>query len=305
IGESHIYLPSIQTPEADLPSEYCKDSAFPHCLPYNTMVCMGEGCPQTPRHVLCHSERPLNQADSNNVFAALNSLSFQNRFRQEGDPVASDCNGPMLSFFSDVVDDVTVSMASNTACIPNGDLYVVAGRANLQAIYDAELDAITANGDQCNLYANYSWDTTVWTYKRHGGFAPSISFIEATYEVNAQGGHGQVDLRWKDSGDANIYCANDVFLSNSAEYEAFFPDDGFKYEMLRTNVSVADAVVTEITYNDPSESGRNRQFFLNEMSAVQNEGGAILDSTQASAINDGIQMLINRAKTLNMQSVCN
>ncbi|NQZ19727.1 MAG: hypothetical protein HRT44_10790 [Bdellovibrionales bacterium] len=77
--------------------------------------------------------------------------------------------------------------------------------------------------------------------------------------------------------------------------------------MLRTNVQVADAPVSRITYEDSGDNGAVRQFYLNNMSAQSFAGGgAVLDSGAASTISNTIELLIQRADQYSYTSTnCN
>ncbi|MCJ8277709.1 MAG: hypothetical protein HRT44_12450, partial [Bdellovibrionales bacterium] len=162
IAESLIYESGGQAPNPDLSANYCQNSAFPHCLHLNSMSCMGEGCPDN-RPVACHWETRMSNADINNAFGAVNNLVFLSKIANSSQPFVADCDNPNLFFYSDVSEDVVVSLA-NVSCVPEGKYYASQGGDNMAAIFDAELDAVENAGDACNNYASYNWQNTKWTY---------------------------------------------------------------------------------------------------------------------------------------------
>lgn len=286
LAESHIYEQNGTTYNPDLPTSYCKDSALPHCNHLNTMNCLGEGCP-TNKPVACHWESRLSQAEINNTFAAINNLVFLTKTINSSEPQALDCDNPNLSFYSDVVNDVHVSMAQKM-CVPEGKYYVSSGGDGLKDIFENELDAVESAGAQCNNYASYHWQNTKFTYSAQSGFTPPLqrSFREVSYQNQSY------SMRWKNSGDMTVYCANNV---NFNQYDAFFPSSGLEYRIDRPNAIVADAPTVQVTYEDPVDNGRVREFYLSSMTSSTHGGGAILDSNQAQAMQSAVEALINRA----------
>lgn len=303
--ESHIYEQRGTTFPRDLPTAYCTNSALPHCVHTTTAPCVGLGCFKGPSPVRCHWQKRMTTPEINNTFQALNAIQFLNRTVTPDEPMIADCNQPILDFFKET-QSLQLSLADR-GCVPDGMYYSVNDTGNaIEAIFDNELDAIGAlmdNGggsEYCNNYAAYAWDTTKFTYRANSGFTTQINsfFYEVTYE------NQRVNMRFKESGSNDILCANMVPVQNT-EVDTLFPQDGIQYEVLRTNVAIADAPTSEITYEDPVDGGAVWRLFLTRASALTATGGAIMNQTQGDAISALIQnVLVNRAKTAGMTGAC-
>ncbi|MEM7647086.1 MAG: hypothetical protein AAF203_09270, partial [Pseudomonadota bacterium] len=292
----------------DLPASYCDQSALPHCQHINSVTCQGTDCPPISAPVRCHWQKRMSSADVNNAYGGLSNIGILTRDVTPQDPMIADCNTPGLLF--DINGDpLAVSMA-DYSCVPDKSYYVSQGGDFLAAVFTTELNRVANLGVACNSYSNYSWLSTKWTYASTGGFTIQLnqSFRNVSYEVIDDVVNGQpvqrgiVDLRWKDAGDLQVYCADDVFFN---EYDALFPEDGLQYEIFRPQAVIADVPTARITYEDPSDGGQVWTFFLDRGSAMSNAGGPILSEADANTVRNTVELLINRAKTLELGSACN
>ena len=303
--ESHVFEQAGVTFPRDLPNSYCANSALPHCAHLNNAPCLGYGCFAGTSPVRCHWQKRMSTADVNITFQALNEITFVNRKVSAQDPMIADCNDPNLYFYKEN-ESLGLSLA-NRACVPDGQYYASQTSADgIKTIFNNELDSIkqlmdpTGGSEYCNNYSAYAWDTTKWRYQSNSGFSPP----ENSYHYEASYENQRVDLKWKEPGDTTLYCATGVPLQ-PAELDAFFPKSGLQYEIMRTQSAIVDAPTSEITFEDPVDGGLVWQLFLTRASALTNTGGAILDSTQASAIRDMIEtVLVQRAKTNQMAQAC-
>lgn len=281
----------------DLSKNYCMNSAFPHCDHVNAKPCVGLGCYQTTQPVRCHFQARLSSDDVNTALAAVNGLQFLTRTVTPQDPMISDCDNPKL-FLHSSQSSLEVSLADK-ACVSDGKYYASQGGDGIKSIFNSELDEVNALGDFCNNYSLYAWNTTKWTFKSHSGYTRQLQsqFRQVTYD------NAKVNIRWKDAGDLKIYCADGVFV-NPPGIDIFFPTAGLSYSMQRTNVMVADAPTASITYEDAIDGGAVREFYLDTFTAQSNSGGALLQSTNAQAMKDHIEVLVGRAKSLNLAKDC-
>lgn len=306
IFESHIYESTDVQINSDLPTNYCNNSALPHCAHQNPFVCMGFGCFEGPTPVRCHWQKRMTSADVNNTFPTINSLVFLTRQVTPEDPMIDGCNDPVLAFYRES-SDVIVSLA-NRACVPNEMYYATAETGpNLIDLFNDEINNVaqlTDNGggsEYCNNYSVYAWDTTKFSYESRSGFVPQAQsyFYEVSYEAQF------ATMRWKVPGDDQIYCATQVPIQPS-EMNTLFPDTGLNYEVLRTNVAVADLPTAHITYEDPIDGGSVWRFYMNRGTALTFGGGAIMNEAQADAIQELIEnVLPNRAGAFNRVTNCN
>lgn len=294
IMESHLYEGPGAARPAELSASYCQNSAFPHCNHINSSTCTGLGCYQTNRPVRCHWEARMSNDDINSVFSSLNSLNML--IRNDDGPVAADCADPKL-FLNSQITQLDIYLGPKD-CIAKDSYYSANGGTEAKALFNNELGQIDNEGDMCNNYSSYSWDSTKWVYEDMSGNSPNPSFRKVSYE------NAQADLEWKDASDSTIYCAENVFV-NPPGVEIFFPSSGLQYEMYRSPVVVADAATTQITYEDPIDNGAVRTFYFNEVTAQSHEGGgAILSAAQGQAMKDHVEVLINRAKSLSLDQEC-
>jgi hypothetical protein len=295
ILESQIFEPRNGAIANELSTHYCSNSAFAHCRHLNSSGCVGIGCNQAVR---CHSQVRLKTVDINSIFQKINNLRFANRIVTPTDPMIADCENPKLYFDSEK-NKLELSLA-NKACVSNGNYYAIQGGDDIKSIFNTELDDINSLGNFCNNYSVYSWNTTKWFYKAStGGNTPSLQrqFREVYYE------NAKVKIKWKDAGTAEILCANDVFV-NPPGIDIFFPSLGLDYQMYRTSIHSSDASTAEITYEDPVDGGDVRHFYLNNLTAENYAGGAVLSNVQGQAIKDHIEVLIARAKSQNFLVTC-
>ena len=299
--ESHVYEAPSVTITNDLPQAYCENSALPHCAHLNNFVCQGFGCFEGPQPVRCHWQKRMNNALQNTTFNALRELRFVTRIVDNENPYVAGCNDPNLSLFKEK-SSTDVSLAPK-ACGPDGRHYAVDPTGEgLRSIFANEISVVESNtnntdeGEYCNNYSVYSYDTTKFNFRSQSGFVPQDQsfFYEAQYEAlpvpNDPNGtmYGSIDLRWKNAGDATTYCIAD-FPINKEEIDTFFPSSGLRYEVHRPNGIISDVGTAEITYEDPVNGGANWRFFLTRGSSLTNGGGAIIDSTQAAAIRSMIE----------------
>ncbi len=294
--ESIIYHTAGTPLDPDLNSAYCADSALPHCQHIDRMTCLGIGCHEPNQPIRCHFQKRMSSAEVSAGLSAINSMAFQNRIVTPEDPMISDCNDPKLFFYSSK-NTLEVSLADR-ACVPNGQYYASQGSSMIKDFMNAELNRVQNLANSCNNFATYVFNSTLWKYRSNNGFTTAINsqFRELEYS------NAKVKIRWKDSGNNQTFCNPDVFV-NPPEMAAFFPDTGIRYDVLRTQAMIADAPVSEITYQNVGEDG-DWQFLLDENSALTYGGGAIISSAQATAIQAAVEVLVARAKTFTTSVVC-
>ncbi|MGE4132371.1 MAG: hypothetical protein AB7F86_12085 [Bdellovibrionales bacterium] len=284
----------------DLSVDYCKDSALPHCRHINGKNCLGEACAPVKLPVVCYQEVLMNQAQVTQVYGLLGQAlsSLSSKVPDPNVPAISDCDDPYLHLYSDVIADVHVSLADK-ACIPNGTLYPPSGATDYRNAMNGYIASVEAMGAYCNSYAR-RWNTTSFVYDSVSGFTtPDAAY---SYHVEYMGNQ-KANLRFTDPGQA-AKCTN-AFTVDASELTAFFPDGGLKYEIYRTGAILADAPSAQIDYKDSEDpAGTSWKFFMDEVTAQAHRGGAVLESTQSTAIKNAVQSLISRAKAQGMAGAC-
>ena len=224
------------------------------------------------------------------TFAALNNLSFMTRAVSENDPFVPDCNTPQLSFVGQNK-NLTVSLADRS-CVPPGDYYVSAGSNSMRSLFNNEFLQVDQRGELCNRYATYNWSTTSFQYiSQSPNSVPQVSrqVRDVTYENQL------ARVRFKNSDEDRFYCAN--IVPSETELSILFPTQGsggLDYSVLRPQSVPTDVAQHQITYINPIDGGGHWQFFLDEDAAATAGGGALLSSQQATAIDDLIQVWVDR-----------
>lgn len=297
MADTTIYYTDATAPTDDLPTNYCANSAFPHCRTYNGSNCTDFGCFNVNQVVRCNSQSRMNSATITNTFAIINATQFLNRVATPDDPVTPNCNNPKM-FFNAETQSLEISLADRS-CVPDGKYYATGGGSDVINIFSNYLSNVNGAGVFCNNYSLYAWNTTKFAYLSSPGY--TTQQLAQWRAVNYE--NALVSLRFKDSGDTTEYCATNVYI-NPPGLDVFFPASGVNYKMVHTGVAVADAPTAQITYEDPVDGGATRTFFMNDISATTNRGGAVIEAAQAQAMRDHVEVLVNRAKSLNMAQPC-
>ncbi len=303
--ETHIYEEAGVSFQADLPTDYCENSALPHCAHMQSDACVGYGCFKPDQPVRCHWQKRMSKALENNSLAALSSLRFLNRQVSSDDPMIADCNSPLLFFYKEN-SSLELSLAPR-ACVDDGQYYATdESKGGVMAIFNNEQDSVAQKmsndgGEEfCNSYSSYAWNTSKWSYQAGSG----MGTFESSFSYQVQYENQRVNMRWKEAGDPTFYCATEVPVQPT-ELDVFFPASGLQYEIVRTGALLADANTAEITYEDPVDGGSVWRLMLSRATAHTVGGGAVVDSSQASAINQTIrEVLVNRARISGMAAEC-
>lgn len=281
----------------DLSAAYCQNSALPHCRHINNKGCQGEACVPGNPAVSCNYEKTPNAADLGTFFTLVNGLSIVTNSQ---DQMIADCDTPNFRLFSDELADVDVSLAQQ-ACVPKGKLYANAGSAAMMLAANSKISDVKAMGDFCNNYAvGNLFEAAKFTYKARSGFGLASQTSSRTVDYISK---QKANIRYRNAGDPVEYCVSNLHV-NPAEMQAFFPQAGLSYKVLKTPVALADAPTAEIEYSEPANGTDVLRFFLDNATAQTYMGGAVLDSAHSTAMKAAVEALIAQAEATQQSAAC-
>lgn len=272
-----------------LPTNYCNQSALPHCSNSTFGI-------DTP--IRCAWEKRINH---------LNSVADSVRKIERTTGVFTPVDTCLLqsvqnSTYGVSAGNLTVTQLVDRSCVP--DLYFVAvnGTADdLIAISQSDLtdvrDALAAASggvEFCNQFASYRLGYTGWHY-----ISQSVNQSDTNsyyYEAIHKSTH-QVELKWKPSGVNQYSCA--TLTVSDDDLSIFFPTNGLQYAVIRTSDTLPNANTAEITYTDiPTYNDKEWRFYLDQDTLTHFQGGALLSASQSSAIQSFVeQTLISRVES--------